>query len=193
MFETLGSYHDLQKHGFEVWAGDNGRFWSKGTGVNPNWTEKEWLKMLDYYPEYMRTLCKFMVVPDVPFDAQGTINVFSQYLPFVVGRGYPAAFCTQDGMTPDDIPWGEIAAVFIGGSERHKLGQEGASIGAIAHSLGKWVHVGRVNSMSRMKQIWWADSCDGTHLAHNSALSRQRLLAEAVSFCRAKKRTRRLI
>lgn len=197
MFETIGSYHDPRSHGFAVWAGDNGRFWPKGTSadpVNPKWTETEWLKMLDYYPAEVRPLCRFMLVPDTPYSAHQTLFDFDHYLPAITERGYPPAIATQNGMKPSDIPWSKIAAVFIGGDDRHKLGREGAVIAVEAHRRGKWVHVGRVNSLRRMtKYVWWADSVDGTMLARNSGIDRQRLLVEGVSFCRAKKSTRRLI
>ena len=197
MFETIGSYHDLRKHGFAEWAGDNGRFWPKGTPdnpVNPNWTEAEWLKMLNHYPAEMRPSCRFMLVPDTPYNAHQTLLDFAHYLPAVVERGYPPAIATQNGMKPSGIPWSEIAAVFIGGDDNHKLGREGAAIAVEAHQRGKWVHVGRVNSLRRMtKHVWWAESVDGTMLARNSGLDRQRLLVEGVSFCRAKKSTRRLV
>lgn len=198
MFETIGSYHNLHKHGFSEWAGDNGRFpplklIPQGVKVNPKWTVDEWIKMLDHYPDDMRLLCRFMVVPDVPFDKAGTLEIFDQYLPMVKERGYPAAFVTQDGVTMSEIPWNKIDALFIGGSDDHKLGRDAAALSMEAHRRNKWVHVGRVNSIKRLKQVWWADSVDGTTLAHNSGMNRQRLLSEGVAYCRAKKNTRRLL
>lgn len=190
MFETLGSYHDVRKHGFSLWCGDNGRFSPNGTPenpINPKWTETEWLKMLDYYSDDLRPLCRFMAVPDVPYNAHETMLAFDHYLPEVKNRGYPPALCAQNGMKPADIPWSEVAAVFIGGDDEFKLGREGAAIAVEAHKRKKWVHVGRVNSYKRMIQVWWADSVDGTMLAYNSGIDRQRLLVEGVSFCRAKK------
>lgn len=198
LFETLGSHHNLFKHGFTSWAGDNGRFpplklIADGVKVNPKWTVEEWLKMLNFYPDDMRPLCRFMVVPDVPFDRQGTLDIFDHYLPMVKERGYPAAFVTQDGVTSGEIPWSKIDALFIGGSDDHKLGRDAAALSVEAHQRGKWVHVGRVNSLRRIKHVWWADSVDGTMLAHNNGIDRQRLLAEGVVYCRAKKSTRRLL
>ena len=191
MFESLGSYHNMFRHGFSSWCADNGRF--HPTGLNPKWTEAKWLHMLDSYPPEMLPYCRFLLVPDVPFDAASTLVAFEQYLPEVAKRGYPPGFCTQNGMSVADIPWNHIEAIFIGGDNDHKLGHEGAMLGKEALRRGKWLHVGRVNSVNRMMKVWWADSCDGTTLALNPGLQRQCNLVRGITFCQAKKRNGRLL
>lgn len=73
----------------------------------------------------------------------------------------------QDGATPYNIPWDEYEAIFIGGTDEFKLNAtlQGVLISK-AKSLNKWVHVGRVNSKSRLVTFYQlgADSADGTHL-----------------------------
>ncbi len=189
LIETLGSPHNVG--GFALWCMDNGRFAKRG--LNPDWTEARWLAMLAYYPASERLRCKFSVVPDVPFDAAKTLAAFTHYLPAVVAHGYPPALATQDGMTSADIPWSQIDALFIGGSDYHKLGHEGAALAMEAERRGKWIHVGRVNSIARMQKVWWADSVDGTALAFNSSTNRQLLLTVGVAYCRAKKQTQRML
>lgn len=191
LFETLGSRHILD--GVEVWGMDNGRFNPKGTAVNPRWTEDAWLAMLDYYRPEDRARCRFCVVPDVPYDAAGTLALFGRYVAVVRDHGYPPALATQDGMTLADIPWQDIDALFVGGSDAHKLGAEALALIKAAQARKKWVHVGRVNSARRIKHFWHVDSVDGRMLVFNSAVERQRLLAVAVSFCRAMKRQERLL
>jgi hypothetical protein len=143
-----------------IWAMDNGRF-SKG-GVNLKWTQGKWEAMLKRYQSIPG--CKFCVVPDVPFNAAETLELFYEYAPIVKSYGYPLAICTQDTMIPDDIPWSQISAVFIGGSDDHKLGAEAVAIMLEAKRRGVWVHVGRVNTY---RLLWkahdaGAESCDGT-------------------------------
>ncbi|OQA22636.1 MAG: hypothetical protein BWY63_00724 [Chloroflexi bacterium ADurb.Bin360] len=54
--------------------------------------------------------------------------------------------------------------LFVGGSTQYKLGPEAAACIAWAKRRGRWVHVGRVNSLTRFRyfQLLGADSCDGT-------------------------------
>lgn len=172
------------------WAMDNGRFGKHG--VNKQWTDEKWKAMLEKYQGDVGS-CKFCVVPDVPYDAAGTLALFPKYAPIVKSYGYPLAFCTQDGMQIDDIPWADIDALFVGGSDAHKLGREAAILLVEAKRRGKWTHIGRVNSDRRIRQFWYVDSVDGTTLARNSSPRNVSNLSNAVSFCRAKKRTRKLI
>lgn len=55
-------------------------------------------------------------------------------------------------------------ALFVGGTTEYKLSPTAAAIIQWAKGLGLWVHVGRVNSLTRFKrfQLLGADSCDGT-------------------------------
>src|SRR5262249_9989398 len=57
-----------------------------------------------------------------------------------------------------------LKAIFIGGSTEYKLSREAKEVMRASHLMGRWVHVGRVNSRVRMHQVrsWRADSCDGT-------------------------------
>jgi hypothetical protein len=93
--------------------------------------------------------------------------------------GYPAALVAQDGMewTTWD-PWDEIDALFIGGTDRFKLSAEVANIVALASSLGKWVHMGRVNSARRFRYAReiGCDSVDGTFLAFGPDANLPRLM-----------------
>lgn len=81
--------------------------------------------------------------------------------------GYPAAFVTQDGCTDALVPWGEIDALFVGGSDRWKLSEASWALVAEANRRGLWTHVGRVNSFARLKACASAGarSADGTFLA----------------------------
>jgi len=90
--------------------------------------------------------------------------------------GYPVAFVTQDGLRMEDVPWDDFDVLFVGGSDEHKLRESWPFIYR-AKELGKWVHVGRVNSEKRMRMFWMADSVDGTTLKMEpSARNGRRLL-----------------
>lgn len=112
--------------------------------------------------------CLFVVAPDIPFDADGTVARFDEYLPAMKQFGRPIAMVTQDGMQPEDIRWNDVDALFVGGSTEWKLGSESAAIIAEAKRRGLWVHVGRVNSARRFRaaRAIGADSVDGTFMKY---------------------------
>lgn len=89
-------------------------------------------------------------------------------LPVLRQVGYPAAYVLQDGQEHLPVPWEEIDAIFIGGSTAWKLGPHAARLVAQARARGKHCHMGRVNSLARLR---YADaigchSADGTFLKH---------------------------
>lgn len=183
---SLNSQREVRK---PIWGMDNGRFGKNG--VNEKWDECEWIGMLRSYQNIPG--CALCTVPDVPYDATATIIAFYQYLPIVQAYGYPVAIVTQNGMIPRDIPWNYIDAVFIGGDDNHKLGQEAIDILVAAKQNEKWTHVGRVNSAKRIKQFWYVDSVDGTTLAIEDSIKNIHRIQTAVDYCQAKKQTRRLL
>jgi len=136
------------------WAMDNDAF-------NGAFTEQAWFDTLVIYRPYL-SRCLFAVVPDVPYDAMATLERFNQYEPLLRFATYPVAIATQNGMTPEMIPWDKIDALFVGGNDQHKMRSEAGLLIREARRLGKWIHVGRVNSRSRLLQFSSADSWDGT-------------------------------
>jgi len=136
------------------WAMDNDAF-------NGAFTEQAWFEALNVYRPHLDT-CLFAVVPDVPYDAHGTLVRFNEYEQRLRDLSYPVAIATQNGMMPDIIPWDKIDALFVGGDDEHKMGSEAGLLIREARLRGKWIHVGRVNSRSRLLQFSSADSWDGT-------------------------------
>lgn len=140
-----------------VWALDNGCF----TNV---FTEQLWKKRLESYWE-LRNSCAFVVAPDVLGNHQLTLKRFWEYLPTIREFGYPVALATQDGLIPDMVPWNNINALFIGGTDEHKRGSEGGALITEGLRQGKWVHVARINSGSTLiNHFWMVKSWDGTTL-----------------------------
>ncbi|MEU5946292.1 hypothetical protein ABZ793_12110 [Micromonospora sp. NPDC047465] len=180
------------------WIADNGIYSNAYPG------DKGYLRWLDSHAD-QRARCRFAVAPDVVADHQGT---YARSLPMlrpireVVGR---VAFCAQNGATPTTMPWDQIDAVFLAGIVecvpcgwvpaietlpqticRHcgrqlvewKVSDMAAAITAEAKSLGKWVHMGRVNSEQRLTRAreMGVDSADGTYIAYGPDINLIRLL-----------------
>lgn len=140
-----------------MWAADNGCF-------SDRWDEQTWLTWLA--KPHPKSGCLFATVPDVVADHQQTLERWEIYAPMVRDLGYPTAFVAQDGAEDGDIPWDEMDTFFIGGSTEWKMSQVAFELAKTAAEKGKWVHVGRVNSIKRLK--YWrnvAHSSDGTHLS----------------------------
>lgn len=115
-----------------------------------------------------RGLCRFVAVPDVVGSARRTLEVFEHWSPSL--QEWPLALVAQDGQQNMPIPWDRIAALFIGGSTEWKISQSAAQCVKACKALGKWCHVGRVNTPGRFEYFeqLGADSIDGTGLSRYS-------------------------
>jgi hypothetical protein len=148
---------------FPFWAADNGCF-------SARWSEDPWLRWLDRLP---RDNCLFAVAPDVYPDAAATLERSWPYFELIREMGYPAALVAQDGAEHLDIPWDDFDCLFIGGEKKTparlewKLGAEAEHLAKQARSHGLWVHMGRVNSLTRMRRAreMGCNSADGTFIA----------------------------
>lgn len=170
-----------EKHKFEFWqlrtpltkfalAGipyglDNGCF----SGSLPD----SWPRLLH---EAKRDKPLWACSPDVVGSARRTLELWPRFAR--VMNGIPRALVLQDGIGDFEIPWHELAAVFIGGSNNFKRSIEARSAAVAARMLGKWVHVGRVNTAERLLEgdpkdpvmkpwIVLADSIDGSGISRD--------------------------
>lgn len=135
------------------WALDNGCF----TEFNRN----AWLRMLDEAEE-SRPL--FVTLPDIVGDAVRTLDLFEFFKDTTTSL--PRALVLQDGIGHHRIPWGDLSAVFVGGSDRFKHSHEALNTAKAAKMMGKWVHVGRVNEPRRVANwLGIADSIDGSGIS----------------------------
>lgn len=114
--------------------------------------------------------CLFIVVPDMPGDAQGTLANFYHYARLLAETPFPLAYCMQDGAEYFEIPDAAQVA-FLGGTDPWRR-RWGASMLRRARAQGMRTHVGRVNSKRRMQalRVTECDSADGTHLSFNGVL-----------------------
>jgi len=106
--------------------------------------------------------CLFVTAPDVVGDWILTRGRFAAWRGHL--GGFPIGYVAQDGQPAAEVPWDEIAALFIGGTTAYKLSAEAELLGREAKDRGKWLHMGRVNSRKRFDyaRATGCDSVDGT-------------------------------
>jgi hypothetical protein len=166
------------------WAADNGAF----TGFDA----EAFVAMLERLRDCEDwRQCLFVAAPDVVGDAAKTLAKFSRWARVIRdGFGFPVAFVAQNGQRLSDLPWLEFDALFLGGSPEcvpcgyvrpkgnrnetcpicgrklteWKLGAEAETLARSARANLKWVHMGRVNTLKRVKHAAriGCDSFDGT-------------------------------
>jgi hypothetical protein len=129
---------------------------------NKNWNREAFISMLQQVAGQPRLM--WVTVPDVVADGDATLKRFRLWLPVFRHYAIPACLVAQNGMTPEQIPWDDITAVFIGGDTEWKLSRDATAIAKEAKSRGKWLHMGRVNSLIRISYAkhLQCDSIDGT-------------------------------
>ena len=138
-----------------VWAADNAAY--------SNWDENKFIVMLDKIKKHDHKPI-FVACPDVVGDAVETDKRFRYWQPKIKAMGLPVALVLQNGIEWYGVNWNKVDAVFVGGDNDFKLGKYVRYIVPQAKRYGKWVHMGRVNSIKRMayaKDIG-CDSIDGT-------------------------------
>lgn len=141
------------------WCADNGCF---GKGYPGDTEYLAWLARMQPFV----SRCRFAVAPDVVGDAKATLKRSAPFLPVIRAMGYPAALTGQDGLENLIVPWDSFDVFFIGGSTEWKLGEAAAGLAREAEHRGKWLHMGRVNSLKRLRyaKTIGCDSADGTYL-----------------------------
>lgn len=153
------------------WAADNGRF-----SAPARYSDEKYLAWLARMEPY-RERCLFATAPDVVGNAIQTLVMSRPMLSRIREAGYPAAFVAQDGLEKSVPPWDEFDALFVGGSTTWKLSEAAYAIVAEAKRRGKWTHMGRVNSLQRLRAAEAAgyDSADGTYVAFAPDLNEGRM------------------
>ena len=142
----------------QLWAADTGCFAKPAAFSITNY--QRWLATRDL------SSCLFATVPDRVADWNTTLSVWREHSSTLTDCGTRLAIVLQDGATEQTVPWDECAAVFIGGSTAWKLSPQARALAVAGRARKKWVHMGRVNSLRRLRiaQMWGCDSVDGTFL-----------------------------
>jgi hypothetical protein len=122
--------------------------------------------------------CAFATAPDVVGDAAATLARSTPMLDRIRALGYPAALVAQDGLEHLPVPWASFDVLFLGGTTAWKLGPAAADLTAQARRRGVPVHMGRVNSLRRLRYAAriGCRSVDGTHLAFSPDRNLPKLL-----------------
>lgn len=145
------------------WAADNDAL--QGLDVDA------YLAMLDQIGHVDRSRLLFVTAPDAAemtasgprVSWEGTLWLWRSWRKALAARGLPLAIVLQDGATADTVPWDELTAVFLGGSDAFKDGAEAAQLLIEAERRGKFRHVGRLNTQRRERLLWpLCESFDGT-------------------------------
>lgn len=152
----------MQRHKLPTgvtWCADNGVYGKGWPGY------AAWYCWLRDHPAD-RTRCLFAVAPDVVGDAAATLTRSVPWLPAIRAAGYPAALAAQDGLEHLNVPWGAFDVLFLGGTTAWKLGPAARRLTAEASRRGLPVHMGRVNSLRRLRYAAaiGCTSADGTYL-----------------------------
>lgn len=155
--------------GIACWAADNGCF---GSGYPGDQAWLTWLASLN------PAGCAFATAPDVVGDAVATLKRSVPFLPAIRALGFPVAYVAQNGIEDTDVPWDAFDVLFLGGDTPWKLGPIARDHVTQAHAHGKRVHMGRVNSLKRLRYAHHigCDSADGTYLAFGPDLNLPTLL-----------------
>lgn len=145
-----------------VYADVEGWPWAADNDAYSDWDDRRYERMLESI--YGVRGCLFVTAPDVVGKGDDTLQLFRDWYPQIKECRQPIALVAQDGMRVHHIPWNQISALFIGGTNSFKMGSEAAAIARAAKHLGKWVHMGRVNSHRRVRyaKALGCDSIDGT-------------------------------
>jgi len=152
-----------------IWAADNGCFSNK-------WDKETWHSWLLSLRNKQQPL--FATVPDVVGDHHGTLQQWNIHAQQVKDMGFRTAFVLQNNATIHNIPLAEFDALFIGGTTDFKLSEQARTIVRMCKENNKWVHMGRVNSATRIHTAfhWGCDSVDGTYLAYSPDANTPRLI-----------------
>lgn len=148
----------------------SGKPYGLDNGCFSRFPDKSWRKQLD---DARLSKPIFCTMPDIVGDARRTVEMFEIFKH--QAHGLPLALVLQDGIGNHAINWNDIDAVFVGGSDKFKYSDEAVNACKAARMLGKWIHVGRVNTAERVD--FWIDKADSLD---GSGISRYDHMLEAV-------------
>ena len=147
--------HDGNKiRGDMPWAADNAAY--------SNWCPKAFLRMLNRIDGMDPLWC---AAPDTVGDAMSTLRKFKITAPMIKKRNLKCALVLQDGQEWIGVRWHNVDAVFLGGTTEYKLSAHAKWCMFRAKDRGLAVHVGRVNSIGRLRKFreyGCVDTVDGT-------------------------------
>lgn len=145
------------------YARANGTVYGVDNGCFVGLDKAAWLRLVAKAFADESDLPMFVTLPDIVGDAPRTVELFHEFKAHVPRR---RAIVLQDGLSNARIPWSEIDAVFIGGSDEFKYSREAMNAAKAAKMLDCHVHVGRVNTAARVRNwLGLADTIDGSGIS----------------------------
>jgi len=136
----------------------SGKPYGLDNGCFSEFQENNWLRLVSEAREFRPV---FVCSPDIVGDAIRTLDLFTAFESKLIGL--PRALVLQDGIGNHSIPWDKLSAVFVGGTDAFKISPECVNACKVAKMLGKWIHIGRVNTPERVANwLGFADSLDGS-------------------------------
>ena len=167
--QHVGDFIQPQRWGHvaqtRMWAADNDCF----SGFN----EDRYRRMLDrIVTAVTRWDCtppQFVTLPDVVGNHDATLQLWGHWHRHLGERNLNRAFVLQNGAERHGwkgIPWDYIEALFIGGDTDFKLSRFARDMAAVGRWMGKWIHMGRVNGLRRLRYAVdiGCHSCDGSSM-----------------------------
>lgn len=141
---------------------DSGLAYGIDNGAFSRFDERVWRSMIERQGRDALDRCLFVTLPDIVGEAQRTAELFMAFRHEL--SDWPVAMVAQDGAESIRIPWDHMSAVFIGGTTDWKMSRHAAGVIKTAKILGKYVHIGRVNTPVRWRHFdeLGADTCDGS-------------------------------
>lgn len=153
---TPGTNYALSDDPAVEWAADNYFYTDQNV--------EKWLKWVARFDENRARRPLFVTMPDIVGDAQRTAELFEHFK--LCTNELPRALVLQDGIEHVRIPWGDIKAVFIGGTDKFKISPAAFNAAKTAKALGKLVHLGRVNTAARVRPwLELANTGDGSGMS----------------------------
>jgi hypothetical protein len=153
---------------FLDYAVDNGAWGMRDTGSYPHSELLGLFAKIEAHEMEWGHSPTWVAVPDVPFDAKGTLARWKGLAPYVRDLYlWKTALVVQDGMSPEDV-WAldvQPDVIFVGGStfDRGRKGWKWDSLPLWCACFPR-VHVGRVNSPAKLQVCFdlGVESVDGT-------------------------------
>jgi hypothetical protein len=159
IFITPSDSHQKPPEGFR-YACDNGA-WSCHTQQKP-FNRTRFIRLVERFGAG----ADFVVIPDIVAGGVGSLEFSRSWMPFLKYLRL-LLLPVQDGMRSEQVDeflreYPKVG-IFLGGSTEWKL-REMWAWGIVAHTLGRYYHVGRVNSCRRIQlaEEAGAHSFDGT-------------------------------
>ena len=154
--------------GFSNKARPKGYPWAIDNGAYAGFNAHNFKRRISREGRAGKQGCLFVAMPDVVGNARRTMECFDYWASQYHGV-WPLALVAQDGIDDVAIPWGMLAAIFIGGTTSFKSSSSARDVAITARTLGKHVHVGRVNDPVRYAAwVELGDTCGGTGLSKHS-------------------------